>query len=343
MCYNRIPMLTPPALDPETIAACLREHYAVHLVATTFLPLGADAHTYVFRVDTAGGEPYFLKLRDGNFDEIAVAVPAFLRAQGIRRAMAPLATSDDRLALRAHGFDWMLYPFMEGRNGWQTPLSQAKWVALGETMRAIHGSSPAPVLRQRVPHETYDARFRDGVRLFDQDVERRVYDDPTARHFVDFWIARRGQIHTVVDRAHELAHELQEHPRDLVLCHTDLHAGNILIGAAGDFAIVDWDEPRMAPRERDLMFVGGGFFGDSDPDEEAARFYSGYGPVEIDRHVLAYYRYERIVMDFYAYAHEVLDLERSAADRAEGLRQFTGQFLPGEVIEFAHRTYQELA
>ena len=32
----------------------------------------------------------------------------------------------------------------------------------------------------------------------------------------------------------------------------------MLIDGKGDLYIVDWDAPIMAPKERDLMFIGGG-------------------------------------------------------------------------------------
>jgi spectinomycin phosphotransferase len=140
-------MLTSPAIADETISACLRENYGLRVSQTTFLPLGADVHTAVFRVEADDGTPYFLKLRQGNFDEVAVAVPAFLHAQGIRRVMAPIATNTHQLWVRAHGFDWMLYPFMEGRDGFAVALSQAQWIAFGETVRAIHATALPAELR----------------------------------------------------------------------------------------------------------------------------------------------------------------------------------------------------
>jgi spectinomycin phosphotransferase len=41
---------------------------------------------------------------------------------------------------------------------------------------------------------------------------------------------------------------------------------------------VDWDHPNLAPKERDLMFIGGaqGFIGHA-PQEEETLFYLGYG------------------------------------------------------------------
>ena len=107
-------------------------------------------------------------------------------------------------------------------------------------------------------------------------------------------------------------------------------------------AIVDWDEVILAPKERDLMFVGVGQFGGWNQELEAAWFYAGYGPTAIDPVALAYYRYERIVADIAAYATQIFGRQGSAEDREQGLRQLMGQFLPNDVVEFAHRSYRQL-
>jgi len=62
----------------------------------------------------------------------------------------------------------------------------------------------------------------------------------------------------LVDRAEQLGKKLQNHSHKFVLCHSDIHVGNVLIHENSDIYIVDWDEPIIAPKERDLMFIGGG-------------------------------------------------------------------------------------
>lgn len=343
-------MLTPPDIATDTIIAFLGEHYALRAREVTFLPIGADANAAVFRVDTDSNTPYFLKLKRGDFDEIAVSIPAYLRAHGIPRVMAPLATTAGQLWTNGHGFTWILYPYFEGDNGFRQPLSDAHWVTLGQSLRAVHASLLPPELASRVPREDYSPRWRDIVMHYDRQVEARVYDDaadPFARRLAAFWLTRRDEIHAMVERAAQLGQMLKQRTGaadGFVLCHTDLHAGNILLSAGDDLelAIVDWDAPIFALKERDLMFIGGGIGAIWDTAREEALFYQGYGATDIDPVALSYYRYERIVEDLAAYGEQIFEAQGSAEDREHGLEGTIGQFDPGRVVSIAHQTYERL-
>ena len=75
----------------------------------------------------------------------------------------------------------------------------------------------------------------------------------------------------------------------------------MLIDGKGDLYIVDWDAPIMAPKERDLMFIGGGVANVWNNPHEEDCFYQGYGNSEINQVILAYYRHERIIEDIAIY------------------------------------------
>ena len=110
------------------------------------------------------------------------------------------------------------------------------------------------------------------------------------------------------------------------MCHTDIHGGNILITNEDQFYIVDWDIPLLAPKERDLMFIGGGIDDIWKSKRDEAIFYEGYGKMDIDFTVMAYYRYERVIEDLAAYAEQLLSTDEGGADREEAYRRFTDNF-----------------
>lgn len=333
-------MLTPPAISPQTIIDYLGEVYGMRALQATFLPIGADVDAAVYRIHADDGARYFLKLKRGDFDDVAVAIPAFLHAHGLRQVMAPLATTARQLWVSGHGFHWLLYPFFEGQNGYEVALSAAQWRTLGECVNGLHALTlPAP-LDARVPREDYSPQWRNMVNAFNRQVEKRAYGEPIAARLAAFWLTRRDDIRAMVARAERLSRTLRERPRTFVLCHADMHPGNILLGAHDELAIVDWDNPILAPKEHDLMCIGGGMGFAVEGAREDALFYHGYGSTAIDPVALAYYRYERIVADVAAYGEQIFGAHGSVEDREDGLRRLMGQFLPHQVVAIAHQTYE---
>ncbi len=336
-------MLEKPDLQDEKICACLREEFGIDAAQLAFLPLGADRNTAVYRVVARNGTPYFLKLRGGTFDEMSVALPRFLSDHGVKQIIAPLLTQTGQLRAELDAFKAILYPFVEGRDGYEVELSEQQWGEFGAALKKIHTLDVPRTIIDAIRRETYAPRWREMVRMFLEREENKGLDDPVAVKVTAFLSANHDAILALVKRAEELAQALQAHPPDYVLCHSDVHAGNILIDAAGAFYIVDWDDPMMAPKERDLMFIGGaqGFISQG-PEEEERLFYRGYGPTGIDPTALAYYHYERIIEDIAVFCEQLLSTTDGGEDRERSLHYLMSNFLPGGTIEMAYKSDPEL-
>jgi spectinomycin phosphotransferase len=242
------------------------------------------------------------------------------------------------------GFNLMLYRFVEGHNGYEVPLSDEQWIEFGRALKQIHTTTLSPALMSRLPQETYSPKWRELVRDFQRRIEHETFADPIAAALAAFLNGKRDEVSALVERAERLSSALQTRTQEFVLCHTDIHVANLLIDVRDNaLYIVDWDNPLLAPKERDLMFVGGGVFESARTlQEEESLFYQGYGQTEIDPVALAYYRYERIAQDIAAYCEQLLLTDEGGEDRAEGLRQLTSQFLPGGVIDVAYRSDRSL-
>jgi spectinomycin phosphotransferase len=133
----------------------LRDEYGLKVVQVAFLPLGADLNTAVYRVVAADQTPYFLKLRRGVFDETSVALPKFLSNQGIRPIIDSLATQTGQLWASLDAFKVILYPFVEGHNGYEVDLSAHHWYNFGAALKRIHTVVLPPTLISRIQQETY--------------------------------------------------------------------------------------------------------------------------------------------------------------------------------------------
>jgi spectinomycin phosphotransferase len=334
-------MLEKPPLDETRIIDDLQEQYGLSVSEVTFLPLGADVNTAVYRAEGGTGTRCFVKLRRGAFDEMTVIVPKMLHNQGVKQVIPPLETQTHGLWASLDEYKLMVFPFVEGHSGWEIPLKDQHWMEFGKALKCVHQAILPQAVLDRLPRETFSPYWRERVREFMRQVEAQVYDEATAAQLADFLKSKKGEINQIVNRAEQLAAEVERQSLPFILCHADIHVGNLLIDAHDTLHVVDWDTLTLTPKERDLMFIGGGLgSGSHSPEDEVRLFYEGYGKTEINRTALAYYRYERIVQDIVAYCEQLLLTDEGGDDRPEGLRQLMGQFLPGEVVELAYQTDQ---
>ncbi|HLY27519.1 MAG TPA: aminoglycoside phosphotransferase family protein [Aggregatilineales bacterium] len=336
-------MLEKPAIQDHQLLACLREEFGLNATQITFLPIGNDANSALFRAETGETSAYFVKLRSGDFDEMTVVVPRLLRDQNITAIIAPLSTRSGQLWTSLDNFKVCVFPFVEGHTGYDIALLDRHWIDFGRALKALHSAALPPMVTDRIQRERYADRWRSMVRQFQTLAEERQYDDPVAADLAEFLRDKKAEISHLVQRAEQLASVLATQSEPFVLCHADIHGRNILIDADNRLYLVDWDTLTLAPKERDLMFVGGGLIPNPRPAQEEERlFYQGYGQTQINAVALSYYRFERIVEDVASYSEQILMTDRGGKDRASGLQKLMNQFRPDNVVEIACRTEKQL-
>ncbi len=331
-------MLEKPDLPDGRLIEALRREFGLSIASLAFLPLGADRNTAVYRAVADDGTPYFVKLRSGPFEEATIVVPYLLWQQGVRQLIAPLATRSGALWGRLDGWAVIVSPFVDGKDGYERRLVDHHWGELGATLRALHTMALPSELRQRLPREEYSAEFRQQVRSFQRMAERESFADPVAVQVAALLVEQATVIDALLDDTERLADELRRRALPEVVCHADLHAFNVLIDDDGKLFVVDWDTLTLAPKERDLMFIGGGIGGIWDAPAEATLFYQGYGQAEVDRQAIAYFRYERIIQDIAAYCDALLLTDEGGADREQSFRFLASNFTADGLLEFTRRT-----
>jgi len=299
----------------DLILKYLKTHYRIQGTHIVQLPLGADINASVYQVEASDQKIYFVKLKKGDRNKAHMAALKLLQNAGIEELIAPIETIDGEELLQVDGFTLIVYPFIAGHDGFRRPLTDQQWITLGRAMRQVHEVKVPSSLQTYIRREQFSSKWRDIVRSLPLLEEKRA------------------TIQKLVDSAEQLAAMVRHHPHEHVLCHSDIHGGNVLIDHTGKLFIVDWDDPILAPKERDLMFIGGGVGNVWNQPREEKLFYQGYGPVEIDETLLAYYRYERIVEDIAVYAQELL---KSPTDAV--YEQLMSLFEPNGVVDIAFKT-----
>lgn len=331
-------MLEKPSLDDSAVSAALRGCYGLDVTTLRFLPIGNDVGSYVYRVDTRSDGAYFLKARRAPMYEPSVAVPRFLVEQGLHQVVAPLPTVDGALWVAFGKFNLILYPFIDARTGKDAGMTPRQWTELGRVLKKMHSLEPPASLRALIGAESFDAPYWvAGMQRLQQLIDQRDRLDAIGAALVRVWRRREAQMYALMARTRELGRMLHETPREFVLCHSDIHTANVLVEAGGALHIVDWDQPIMAPKERDLMFFGAELGALTGGASEARDLFEGYGSGEVDTLAFAYYRYAWVMQDWVANAEEVLlYADLGEATRRNSLRRFEAMFEPGDVVGVAY-------
>jgi spectinomycin phosphotransferase len=201
----------------------LQGEYGLRVTELTFLPVGTDLGTAVYRVVADDGAACFLKLRKG-FNEIIVTVPLFLKSQGIQEIIAPFETKSSQRWADFGNYKMILYPFIVGKDGFEVEFMDHHWRSLGAALKGIHTARIPPELKRRITKETHSPQWRESVKSFQIQVENNTLNDPTAAKLAAFMKSKRDEITHLIERAERLASGLQSKPLELVLCHSDTQA-----------------------------------------------------------------------------------------------------------------------
>lgn len=337
-------MLHPQEVSPTQIGEVLAQAYGVQVESVVQRPAGADAGATVYQLATPGGGQWWLKCRRHAVDDGVWKVLQHLRyTAGITEIVAPQPTRTGRPALDVCGLQWTLFPYVDAPSGFEVALSQRQWQRLGQVLRRLHDTRLPYALAATLAQANFDddtAVERVGAWLH-RAGDPGLVPDALGSEYLALWRQYRLPLLEVWQRCVTLRGRLTGRPAR-VLCHADLHAGNVLVCADERLCLIDWDGMLMAPRERDLMFMGaavGGRWGREDPPG----FASGYGETVIDRRWLAYYRHWRILHDVQEFHDLLLEpgaTARPPAQRRQALRYMAEQFAAGNVVDAAARSWQ---
>lgn len=324
------------------IINCLNIDYGIEVTTLTFLPLGADMNASVYQAQTYDQGSFFVKLKRGHHHDLSVVILELLHDGGIQHTIQPIKTLFGQSTKRIEGFTLIVYPFVKGQDGFSCDLSDNQWFKLGKALRQVHEMDIPSIIQNQLRREVYSPKWREVVRSLYAHIDAKPIGDEIALKLLKFMKEHMPAIRRLVDRADQLGQKLQGQSPKFVLCHSDIHGGNVLIDGNETLYIVDWDDPVMAPKERDLMFVGGGVANVWNKWHEEKSFYRGYGTTEINATILAYYRHERIVEDIAVYGHRLLLTMEGGEDRPEMYNQFVGMFEPNGVVDIAFESDEGL-
>jgi spectinomycin phosphotransferase len=230
----------------------------------------------------------------------------------------------------------IVYPFIDGDTSW-TGMTNEQWKEVGSIFKRIHGVQIGSADFPSVRKETFDpSEYIHWVRTFEaHHLHSRHDDSEEARRVRASWVEHQSTIHTAVTVLEQLALVLQSQTFPYIICHADLHPANLIRDNAQNVFVIDWDEVMLAPKERDFIFVR---------EPQADAFWEGYGNRVIDRQILLYYLWERVIQDVIVNAEDVCLREDLAEETKAEIAQMFQEYMSdgGNEVAAAYKAITDL-
>ncbi|MFC9695010.1 phosphotransferase enzyme family protein [Kribbella sp. NPDC056951] len=118
------------------------------------------------------------------------------------------------------------------------------------------------------------------------------------------------------ERLLQLQSAVRRLPQQMVVCHTDLHGGNLLVDDSGQLSLLDWEGARLAPPECELALL---LQAEQPVDSRALKHVLETYPADVPLHLdqFAFFLLRRYVADYSARAGRLGQPGLTAADEAE--------------------------
>jgi spectinomycin phosphotransferase len=313
----------------------IESEYNIKIHNAKQLFIGCDKNTFVYRLESDNNKVYFLKIRTGVFNESSINIPYELSQKIGRHIIEPLKTIKDHLYIKMSDYTIILYPFILGKSGREIDLSEKQWAEFGKLLYKIHSFQLSKEIHV-IPYEKYNTEYRIKLIEYIQKINEKQTLNDYAKQFSDLLISKQKLINIILKRTEELFDEIIKMDRNYCLCHGDIHAGNLFISDNNELYVVDWDTLIMAPKERDLMFIGGGIANKWNTKNEENYFYKGYGRQNnINKIIMAYYRYERIIEDVVEFYDQFFEKDTKKKNQKIILEVVNNMFASNNVVELA--------
>jgi spectinomycin phosphotransferase len=324
-------------IDIKKLMETIKREYGIQTSYIEQLNIGFDKNTILYRLFSFDKKVYFLKIRLGKFLESSIKIHFLLSKNiGLGNIINPIETLDKKLYVKLLPYAITIYPYINGQSGWDVKLTKDQFINFGKFMFNLHSITLPKKHLKSIPDKINNKKYIIKVKKYLQDILNLTYKDTVILEFIKELEIRKNIILEIIDYLEKTMNDILLNSQNNCICHGDIHAGNLLIDK-NNFFVVDWDTIILAPKEKDLMFIGAGIGDKWNKQEEIEYFYKGYGKnTEISKTLIRYFRYERIIQDIFEFYQEIMIQESNDEKRKLSLKLFKSQFEPKNVVEMAY-------
>jgi Ser/Thr protein kinase RdoA (MazF antagonist) len=307
----------------DTLIQAVRGGYGLEITTLDFLLRGFGGDCY--RAETSVGTSYFVKVHDPVANQMTAAssrafyLPLMhqLHAKGILPDIPyPLQTLDGELSLAIGAYTLVITNFIEGQLVGFVELPESIHTRLAEMVGVLHNSK-AELEFEHPFIDQFEIVFEDDMlKSFDTLSGLPETATPGQKTLREIILPRQAQIRADLDDLKKYQAYAKKTQKRSVVCHTDLHGGNLMTDQRGTLYILDWENALIAPPEHDLFFFAGegGFWELFWP-----HYTKNFPSATVDPHLLRFYFYRRALEDIADFIFRILRRENNPARDQEEL------------------------
>lgn len=320
-----------PDIDDKTILENLNYFYPEKFTSIDFLPFGNNANSFVYQVSTKKIQ-YFLKLRRGNFSPGGVLLQDYLSNHSSIVTPSVMRNSIGNLWSEFGQFTFIVSEYASGLSGDKAIKDEGLFQNIGSIARELHRQNPPAEIISHMPIETFDSNRKSDFLAIRNWVRRTKPKTDFKAHFQNLWNKYSNEVELVLSTLLEMESNLRTQEVIFCVCHSDLHLPNFLVDKNNTVAVIDWDNPILAPVERDLVYIIG--------KEGEKEFLRGYGKYEHHHQLLKYYRFERALEAIVEYGKRIIFYDYlGRLTKESDLISFEKLFMDNGPIHFAKSPY----
>ena len=294
---------------------CIRREYEIADSFLTEANRGFYAETW--RLDITGANrSYFIKVNySSDKDTFARNLPVIehLCNNGISTISRVIKTTDNRLYTQFDGAILAVFDWIDGENIQDESTKTSEYRILGKVY-----SVPADELLRigGLSRENFTSEYAD--LLLQQWTELKKLSDETTRRVLMVFEDNREQLLYNSERLVNLSKQCQSKSDNFYITHGD--AGANIIKNEKDYYLVDWDNPRYAPPERDAWFCL--YWGDWAFSAFKDALQDNGIEYALRNERISYYCYHNYFFRLTEYIKSYFDSGRNIKDIPEKLKEF---------------------
>ena len=246
-------------IDAGELTHLLTTHYGLELSSLRFLPKGEDAYGYV--AEAHGKPKYFVRLQgqvnSAAFDTALRLARWIRKNHEIPEIVAAIPALDGSLTTLYVAYQVSVFPFVNGRTGWESGISDSQLATAAQALARLHVSDASGL--SQLTAERFDNPFRPTIRrLLTAAADNARLVAGTAMERAQCLFAEEtGRLSEALDDFDRRGQKLRLLNLEMVVTHGDPNLDNWIIGSDGSVHLVDWGELALGPLARDLFaFIG---------------------------------------------------------------------------------------